>query len=158
MSRLFVHNNSIGPYQQGKLPQTLVKNSTEIAKCNVIFVVFLKLFLQDLRQVYQNRSEHHLTIFCINLIVVYYINQSFVKGATVHTIINSDLLTPQDLKQIIVYNGFASKQTQEFQPHIPNHSSTIGLQYFFMTMNSSGSYFFYYDYFKGGAILFKFVW
>ena len=32
------------------------------------------LFLQDLQQAYQNRSERHLTVFCIDLIVVYNVN------------------------------------------------------------------------------------
>ena len=36
-----------------------------------------QLFLQDLRQVYQNRLERHLTVLCIDLIVVYYINCHF---------------------------------------------------------------------------------
>ena len=30
--------------------------------------------LQDLQQVYQNQSERHLTVFCIDPIVVYYVN------------------------------------------------------------------------------------
>ena len=45
---------------------------------------FDQVFLQDLRQVYQNRSECHLTVFCINPIVVYYGNQSFIKGGKHH--------------------------------------------------------------------------
>ena len=39
-------------------------------------ILFTKFGQQDLRQVYQNRLERHLTVFCIDPTVVYYVHTS----------------------------------------------------------------------------------